>query len=315
MAEDKNALQDKNQFPALIAHTGTDGTAETKRLVADADGNLMVNLAAGEEINIGTVILGTISAVNNLVKGTITKLEGGSVVLTAGTISSLPTINITAGTQNTLGTVGVLNGGSIVVTAGTVAAHAITNLAAGTLSILTNGTLSSSGTTTGVGVVGNVNGGSIIVTNGTVASCGTIPGIGVVASVTNLVSGTLASITNLADGTVHIDPKSPTTILTASALGTTAGTIVGTLSAASGAGTSHYVAGLQIVVHSGTTDAYIGFGTAYTGGSVLARGAFPPGGGIMRDFTFPIASGTNSEICYQLAGAGTALVAVNYWKA
>jgi hypothetical protein len=90
--------------------------------------------------------------------------------------------------------------------------------------------------------------------------------------------------------------------------------MTGTLSAAAGAGTSHYVTGLQIVVHSGTTDVFLGFGTALTGGSVLARGQFTPGGGIMRDFTFPIQSGTNSEIGYVIAGAGTASIAVNYWK-
>lgn len=104
------------------------------------------------------------------------------------------------------------------------------------------------------------------------------------------------------------------TILTASALGTAGGSQFGTLSAASGAGTKHYVTGLQVVMSDGTADIYLGFGTALTGGSVLARGKFTPGGGIARDFTYPMASGTNSEICYEFAGAGTAYIAVNYWK-
>lgn len=34
----QNAKQDQNHFPALIAHTGTAGTAETVRIVADTSG-------------------------------------------------------------------------------------------------------------------------------------------------------------------------------------------------------------------------------------------------------------------------------------
>jgi len=113
---DMNARQDQNQFPALIAHTGTAGTAETVRVVADSAGNLMVNLAAGEEINIGTLTLGTI----NLVKaGTISKVEGGSIVVTAGTVTTTMG-DLSGGTLDLLsdGTVQV-KGGSVVVTAGT----------------------------------------------------------------------------------------------------------------------------------------------------------------------------------------------------
>ena len=52
---------------------------------------------------------GTLGAVTNLAGGTLTRLEGGSVVVTAGTISDLDTV----------GTVGRLEGGSVVVTGGT----------------------------------------------------------------------------------------------------------------------------------------------------------------------------------------------------
>ena len=58
----QQAKQDDSQFPALLLHSGTAGTAETIRAIADADGNLMVNIAAGETINIGTVNLGTITS-------------------------------------------------------------------------------------------------------------------------------------------------------------------------------------------------------------------------------------------------------------
>lgn len=78
---DQQARQDRNQVAALILHTGTAGTSETIRAIADADGNLMVNLAAGEEINIGTLTLGTIDIVKD------------------GTISSKPLATYLDGTQ------------------------------------------------------------------------------------------------------------------------------------------------------------------------------------------------------------------------
>src|SRR3990167_9308195 len=83
---DQNSRQDENKFAALIAHTGTAGTSETIRLVADANGNLTVS--------------GTVTA-------------GGS------------NVNVVTGTQQTLGTVGVLNAGSVVVTTGTINLTAI----------------------------------------------------------------------------------------------------------------------------------------------------------------------------------------------
>lgn len=66
-------------------------------LPTDVNGNLMVNIAAGEEINVGTLTLGTI----NMIK--------------AGTISS-STINvatINAGTLGTVSAVGILYSGTI----------------------------------------------------------------------------------------------------------------------------------------------------------------------------------------------------------
>jgi hypothetical protein len=41
----QQAEQDKNQVPALIAHTGTAGTAETVRVVASSSGGLIVSPA------------------------------------------------------------------------------------------------------------------------------------------------------------------------------------------------------------------------------------------------------------------------------
>jgi hypothetical protein len=167
---------------------------------------------------------------------------------------------------------------------------------------------------------GTISAGTVQVSAGTIASVGTIPGIGTLTNVGSLTNfGTGKEITNLVGGTltsVKINNQyAGSQVLIAQAVGTTGGTMTGTLSAASGAGTYHWVSGLQIVVASGTTDVMLGYGSTLTGGSVLARGQFTPGGGIMRDFTFPIRSvGTNSEICYVIAGAGTASIAVNYWK-
>lgn len=48
MAQD--AAQDRNRFPALIAHTGTAGTAETVKVVATSDGAITFN-------SIGTVVV------------------------------------------------------------------------------------------------------------------------------------------------------------------------------------------------------------------------------------------------------------------
>ncbi len=150
---------------------------------------------------------------------------------------------------------------------------------------------------------------------GSVTAIGVIHTAGTVSALPDLPGGTIDEVTLLKAGTVQVNPKSPTQIVNASALGTAGAAAFGTLSTASGAGTYHNATGLQIVVSSGTVDAYLGFGTAITGADVLARGQFTEGGGIARDFSSAIrSSGTNSEICYKLGGAGTVFFAVNYWE-
>lgn len=285
----------------------------------------------------GKINVGTITTIPNTPGGTlgvVSALTTGSVTLTSGTLTVGTLTNLVSGTINSatavvgtipgIGVVTNLTSGSVVLTSGTLTVGTLTNLVSGTI----NSATAVVGTIPGIGVVTNLTSGSVRMTVGTLtegtltnlvsgtinsatAVVGTVPGIGTVTSM-----GTLYALLHgtVDAGTVQVNPKSPTTVLTASALGTAGGSLFGTLSAASGAGTAHYVTGLQIVQMSGTTDTYVGFGTALTGGSVLARGNFAPGGGIMRDFSIPIASGTNSEICYELAGAGTVFVAVNYWK-
>lgn len=105
-----------------------------------------------------------------------------SGTLNAGTVDLVKAGTITKLEGGTLGLVSALTTGSIVVT---------------------NGTIASSGTVTGVGVVGNINGGSIVVTNGTIATLGTLPNIpggtiGLVSALTTgsivVTNGTVASV-------------------------------------------------------------------------------------------------------------------------
>ena len=56
---DQHARQDGNHFPALIAHTGTAGTAETIRVTANSDGSLKTNPVETTGFNGGTVSIGT----------------------------------------------------------------------------------------------------------------------------------------------------------------------------------------------------------------------------------------------------------------
>ena len=151
------------------------------------------------------------------------------------------------------------------------------------------------------------------------------PYTGTTKELTNLVKGTITrlqggtlgiltngtvAVSNVAGGTVQVNPVSPIVVETYGTLADAAGAEFGTISAASGAGTYHYVQGFSIVCHSGTVDSYIGFGSVLIGTGVLGRGVFSEGGGgMMRNFTHPIRSdGTNSEIIYKIGGAGT----VNY---
>ena len=56
---DQNARQDENQFPALVAHTGTAGTSETVRVVATPAGAFTMDTVETTGFNGGTVSIGT----------------------------------------------------------------------------------------------------------------------------------------------------------------------------------------------------------------------------------------------------------------
>lgn len=111
---------------------------------------------------------------------------------------------------------------------------------------------------------------------------------------------------------LRVDPNITPTIQ--GTLGTSGGSFFGTLSGTAGAGTKHYISGLQIVVQSGTPDVRILAGSSIQGTGVLAAGQFQPSAGIVREFNPPFITGTNSELIYHFVSAGTAFIVVNYWK-
>ena len=128
------------------------------------------------------------------------------------------------------------------------------------------------------------------------------------------VEGTVV-VSNLIGGTINrFDRQSPKQITSFGTVGTASGSLFGTISAASGAGTIHVLTGVNIIVTSGTPEIMVSYGSALTGGSVIARGSFTTNSGIARNFNPPIDSGTNSEIMYHFVSAGTANIQVQYYK-
>lgn len=211
---DQNARQDANRFPALIAHTGTAGTAETERLVS-TNGALNVDVISGEIVaQLGTVKVVEGGTIGALAKGTITtgtvdvlklgtvKVTEGSIVVTAGTVET--TIGDLTG-----GTIDNLAGGSIVVTAGTVettigdlTGGTIDNLASGSVVVTAGSIVVTNGTIGDLDTVGTVG----VVENGTISKVGTIPGIGVLSLGTvKVTEGTITTtMGDLSGGTIDI---------------------------------------------------------------------------------------------------------------
>ena len=128
------------------------------------------------------------------------------------------------------------------------------------------------------------------------------------------VEGTIV-VSNLVGGTINrFDRQSPKQITSFGTVGTASGSLFGTISAASGAGTIHVLTGVNIVVTTGTPEIMVSYGSALVGGSVIVRGAFAANSGISRNYNPPIDSGTNSEIIYHFVNAGTANIQVQYYK-
>lgn len=303
----------------LVIRVGNIGTIESGTVTT----TLALNTGTITTIVAGTQnTLGTVGVVNNIVKGTVTALESGTLTaLAVGTVGGKAASGAAAvanpvqiaGTDagGTIYSPLVTTGGILKVadTGGTLLAGTLTNLVSGTINAIAAGTITA-GTLTNL-VSGTVN----------ALAAGTITA----GTLTNLVSGTINALAsgtttggtlgNLNYGTVNIDPTPiKITPLVFGTLGTAGGSFFGTLSAASGAGTKHYITGVSVIGQTGTADIRILAGTAIQGTGVLGAGIVVPGGGFVRDYNMPFATGTNSEITYHFVGAGSAFIHINYWK-
>jgi hypothetical protein len=139
---------------------------------------------------------------------------------------------------------------------------------------------------------------------------------GTMTELTNLVKGTILA---LASGT--LSPIPTIANQTFGTIGTTGATIFGTIAGgtSSGAGTEIFVTSVSITspASAGSQDVSVGFGTNsgtfHAGTGRLVRGMFPAGGGIQKTFWPPINSGTNAQLTYFQAGAGTIEVDVTFF--
>lgn len=338
-----------NQITAFGGSGGTvaiSGTVPVSGTVTSTAGNSTggtLDLLKNGTVTIsGTVpISGTVTtSMGNLTGGTLNAVQNAGTIqnMLAGTVSTI----LNAGTvQNQLGgTITKLLGGTIDTLS------SITNIAGGTIAI--SGTVPISGTVTAT--AGNASGGTLDlvktvgtinnIAGGTVAISGT-PNINIAASgLTALttatgvrdantlrvtvatndlvpVTGTLAiSGTVPVSGTVMEDGRTNRDILTfGTTFGGTAagyGTLVG--SASVGAGTHIWMNDVSIVNTVGTITAMVGFGTALSGASVIARGQFAPNGGIQKSFPKAVNGGTpNMDLVCYISGAGTVDFNVSYF--
>jgi len=229
----QDAKQDRNRFPALVAHTGTAGTAETVKVVADSAGAVTVSGAsAGTVVEIEKGTIGTVGEVGQIHNaGTVAGLPDpvGSVIVTAGTV--VTTVGDSeGGTLDTIGTLGSVANigkvhnagtvaalpdpvGSVVVTVGTVTT---------TIGDLTGGT---------VDLITDLNSGSVVVTSGTLGSVGNIAKVhnaGTVAalpdpvgSVVVTVGTVTTTIGDLEGGTIDLitDLNSGSVVVTSGTIG------------------------------------------------------------------------------------------------
>lgn len=215
-AIEHTAALDPNKNPTLTAVSGTAGTSDTTGTaeivrvganpatgamyvqdLAGASGTTTVQMVSGT-LNVGTVVVSSSSGGTNINVVTGTQQTLGTIgVLNNGTLAQVTTVNtVSALTTGSLTDVaklysGTINVGTFVMPTGTITTGSLTNLANvynGSVNILT-GTLQSSGTVTGVGVVSALTSGSVTLTGGTLT----------LGTLTNLASGT---ITALAVGTI-----------------------------------------------------------------------------------------------------------------
>ena len=319
-AIEHQARQDASRFPSMTGVSGTMGTADTTGTaevvriganpttgalyvqdLAGASGTTTVQMISGT-LNVGTVVVSSSSGGTNVNVNTGT-INVGTFVMPSGTI-----------TTGSLSNVAMLNAGTVVIPTGTITTGSLTNLAGLHTGTITTGSLTN---------LANLVNGSVNILTGTIQSSGTTTGVGVVSNLTNgsvnLLTGTLTRASNvgtLESGTTQINMLPVVAGSAYGTVGTTGAAVWGTLITASGAGTRQFVSGLSAVVVSGTVDVAvtnIGIGGS-TGGGVMLRGQFTPGGGIREEFNPVQVSGTNGTIASWMGGAGTVAFIVNYWQ-
>lgn len=273
----ESSRNDANQQFTIIGVQGTLGTADiagTARTMTFG-GNPVTGAMYVQDLS------GAVGTTN--IQGSVTIIGG---TIQAGTFTNLGTnVNVVTGT--------ILNSGAGTITTGT-----IQNISTGTINALAAGTITG-------GTLQNLVSGTI-----NALASGTLTG----GTLQNLNNGTLALVTNLAAGTLRIDPTPVASIVQQGTLGTAGGSFFGTLSAVSGAGTKHYVSGIDIVMQSGTADVRVLAGSVIQGTGVLAAGFFGPSSGISKHWWPHFQTGTNSELIYHFVGAGTAFINISYWK-
>lgn len=270
----------------------------------------LTTIAAGTQNTLGTV-----GVVNNIVTGTIAQ----AVIFGYNGTTNIAVKTDSPGNLYTLGTVSLTSSGTILnLATGTIASLPAVSLnSSGTILNLASGTLAAVTTVT---TLSNLTNGSVNILTGTLQSSGTTTGVGVVTSITNLVGGTLfAGTTVVTAGTLSPIPTIGQS--TFGTFGTTGVTLVGTIAGgtSSGAGTEIFITSLSLSIPAtaGSQDVSVGWGTAagtfHSGTASLVRGMFLAGGGIQKTFSPAINSGTNAQLCYFQAGAGTVDVNVTYF--
>lgn len=281
---------------------------------------------------LSTPFTGTIPEITNIAGGTINRIQGGSIAITAGTIVSNGgtiaevtngSIRMTAGTVNT-GTINSATINAATINTGTINAATITG---GTLNALANGTITSGSITVTAGTVVN-NGGTVAeITNGTLRiTAGTITSVTSVASLLagsiNVIAATINTGTinaaTINAGTMKDDGRTGRDILSFGTVFGGTGTTAAYATIVSAPGASNYVWVNSISLKNpyGTVEAAIGFGTAVDGGSVLEKGVYgtQTGIGITTNYPKAVNGGiTNQPLVLYKSGLGTIYANVTYF--
>lgn len=340
----QNSISDRNDKYSLIVQQGSagtaaiEGTAETMRVGGDPVTGAMyvMDLAGAAGTTNVNVLSGTITEVSNLAKGTITRIEGGSLVITNGTVGlNIGSVNGGDGASDatngllTYARINLYNGATWDRWRGDTSNGAdvdvtrLPNTPGGTLGVVSSVTEVAN---LAKGTITRVEGGTItrILTIGTlevgtISSLPNLPGgtLTLVTTVSNLTNGTVrisnGTITHgtIDAGTVRLNP-SPTT--QSNVFGTTSSATIGTVVAAPSAGSAIIIDSLDVSAISGTPEVVIGYGIVANGNGVITRGLYPMGGGISKNPTYPIGGSiTGSAVTWNtLSGSGTVAISIAY---